>query len=563
MKYPVANGPSPAWRSALRVTAVVALAFSLFVLVELVLAWRGLLADRPIDQPQLVALKEQLLREPGSDALKDEFRAEEQRRRGGYLTMTRRLQSGAWLLLGGVLVFALTAGAVTRPRPVALASRVAGFDPDREAAIGGRVAVGAFTALLLGAAVATPILSQRVASIETAHGSWPRFRGPGGLGISSYANVPRQLDGRDDHAVNLRWKSVVPLPGMASPVVWNERVFLSGAIDSSREVCCFDALGGQLLWRRTVSAGAESTAIPEHINQDTGYAAPTPVTDGKRVFALFANGDLAAFDVFGTPLWCKNLGLPENMYGLASSPILHGEHLLVQLDQEDGPDGRRSALLCLDAASGDEVWRAPRDVASSWPTPIPLRLGEVTQIVTCANPFVIAYDAALGKELWRADCLEGDGGPSPTMADGLVIAVNIGASLAAIRPDGQGDVTKTHLSYRVDDGLPDVCSPLAADGRLFLLATDGLLSCVEARTGKPLWQHDLEVAFYSSPALAGDAIYLIGRKGKVFVVRNADAYELLGSGDLGEACDTSPAFADGRIYVRGVRHLFCFQEGGT
>lgn len=559
---PPVRWQSPTWRQAATGLAVVAFAFALFVTVELALAWLHLRADRPIEHPQLMALREQLAREPGSDALKLEIRQHEQTLRGGFLAGQRRLQQGAWLLLAGVGVFVLAARlARAGQRPVTLPTRPLDAGPASLRPLPARLAVAVAAGLLFTTAAVAPILGDRAGAIESARGIWPRFRGAGGLGLSPYADVPLELDAREGHERNLRWKTVLPLPGMSSPVVWNDRVFTTGGSPTGREVYCLDALSGRILWRRPVSAGPESSAVPENVNAETGYAAPTPVTDGACVWALFANGDVVCFDVFGVQRWCRSVGLPVNIYGVAASPILHQDRLLLQIDQEPGDDGPRSALLALDAATGAEVWRTPRDVGSSWPTPIPVAAPAGAQIVTCANPFVIAYDPADGRELWRFDGLEGDGGPSPGLADGLVLAVNIGSPLRAIRPDGQGDVTKTHEAWHWDDGLPDVCSPLAAGGLVWLQATTGLTTCLDARTGAKVWEHDHEATFYASPALAGDRVYLIGRKGKVFVFAAGRTYRALATGDLGEECDASPAFAERRLYVRGKRHLFCFEEG--
>ncbi|MBM4061918.1 MAG: PQQ-like beta-propeller repeat protein [Planctomycetes bacterium] len=561
---PPSRWHSPVVRQGAAALAVVAFAFVLFVTVELALTLRLRQADRPIDHPQLVALREQLAREPGSEALLREIRQDEQRLRAAFLTGQRRLQQGAWLLLvgGAVCVFAAKL-ARAGTGPVALPSRPLAAGPPGLHPLAARLAVGTGTASLFATALLLPFLGGTAGEAASARGVWQRFRGAGGLGISPYAKAPRELDARAGRERNLLWKTVLPLPGMSSPVVWNERVYATGASPTAREVYCLDALTGRILWRRPVSAGPESSAVPERVYHETGYAAPTPVTDGARVFALFANGDVVCFDSFGVQQWCVSVGLPDNLYGLASSPLLHQDRLLLQLDQEPGENGPRSALLALDAATGKQVWRTPREVASSWPTPVPLAGPAGTQLVTCANPFVIAYDPADGRELWRFDGLAGDGGPSPAVAEGLVLAVNVASPLVAIRPDGAGDVTRTHAAWRWDDNLPDVCSPLAADGLVWLQSTTGLTTCLDARTGEKVFEHDHGVAVYASPALAGGAVYLIGRKGKVVVFAAERSYRELATGDLGEACDSSPAFAEGRVYVRGARHLFCFAEGDS
>ena len=544
--------------------AAVALLFTLFATAEMGLIWREMRHSRPVDHPRLLALRADLDREPGADAIAEEIRRVEMDLRSRFLTGDRRLRQGSWLLLIGVATFAacVKLARSTRPRVPALAPRGPSHDPDRAPALFGRGSVLGVSLLLATTAVAIPVLWERGAEVEGARGIWARFRGAGGLGISPHAEAPLVLDAREGREENLRWRSVVPLPGLSSPVVWNERVFLTGATPNTREVYCFDALSGALLWRRPVSAGPESSRVPEGIWEETGYAAPTPVTDGARVWALFANGDVVCLDVFGQEIWCAHLGLPRTMYGLAASPLLLDRKLVLQVDQEWDDEGTASALIALDAADGSELWRTPRDVESSWPTPIPIQAPGGVQILTCANPFVIAYEPEGGTEVWRVDCLAGDGGPSPSFAEGLALVANVGSSLAAIRCDGEGDVTDTHIAWEHREDLPDVPSPLAADGLVWLQSTDGLTTCLELRTGEVLWEHDHEASFYSSPTLAGGRVNLIARKGAVNVIEAGPEYRSLAEGHLGEDCDTSPAFAEGRVYVRGRRHLLCFEGGG-
>ncbi|MHC4812857.1 MAG: outer membrane protein assembly factor BamB family protein [Planctomycetota bacterium] len=551
-----------AYRQATIGAAAVALVFSLFVIAEMFFIWQRVEESRPIDHPRLLALRDDLGREQGSTAIMEEIRREERTLRAHFLTGERQLTQGAWMLLAGLVVFALSTklAMATRPRVPVILARSVSYDPDLSISRPGRWSVIVVASCLMTTAITIPIVRQAGPATESARGVWPRFRGAGGLGISAHADVPLDFDAREGRERNIRWKQIVPLPGMSSPTVWNNRVFLTGALESAREVYCFDALTGALLWRRAVSAGPTSSQVPENVFHETGYAAPTAVTDGAHVWAMFANGDVVCLDVFGKQVWCINLGLPENMYGVAASPVLFADKLVLQIDQEPGDAGNRSALIALNAATGSEVWRTPRDVASSWPTPIPIRVSNNPQIVTCANPFVIAYDPSDGSEVWRVDCLAGDGGPSPTFAEGLVLAVNVGMPLTAIRPNGKGDVTETHVPWEYDDGLPDVCSLLAAHGRVWMQASHGVTTCLDAKTGKMLWTKDHGKNFYASPALAGDRVYLISRKGELIVLDAGREYRELATGHLGERCDTSMAFAEGRIYIRGQQHLFCIME---
>lgn len=393
-------------------------------------------------------------------------------------------------------------------------------------------------------AAGTPPTDEEIAK------AWPSFRGPSGTGVSAYANIPTTWNAAKNE--NIVWKTPVPLPGNNSPVVWGNRVFLSGATEKERKVFCFDAISGALLWQKDVPGTPESTAKVPKVNRDTGYAAPTTATDGRRVFAMFANGDIASFDIDGKLAWARSLGIPENSYGHAASLVTYKDFVFVQFDQGQVKD-KKSKLLALDAASGKTVWEVPREVPNSWPSPIIIRGTGRDMLIAAADPWVIAYNPADGKEeLWRCKCLKQDVGPSPTFCDGIVYVGNQFPAITAIRADGKGDVTKTHVLWRGEDGLPDTCSPLATKEHLFSLASEGTLTCYDAKQGDNLWEMDFAgVNFVTSPSLVGKLLYLIDTDGKGRVVEpGADAGKVVAESDLGQKCVTSPAFQDGRLYVR-------------
>jgi len=542
-------------------TAIVAGAFTLFVAIVMARTWKANAASNPTDHPRLEQLRNELAADSESKKIIAEIRKEDLALRTEFFRTWKILKTGGWLLLvGGCLLVAAAALAVSiGKKPHMPAGKTKGSD-DMLAGLLGRLGIAAAAVALTATALAVPVLTKEVSTRSEAKGLWLGFRGgPAASGISPYTNVPLTFDGIE--GVNIAWKTVVPLKGASSPAVWDGRVFLTGANKKTREVYCFDALSGKIRWRKSITAGPGSTKVPEGVMEDdTTYAAPTPVIDveNDRIFVMFANGDVACLDTFGKIIWQKHLGTPDNFYGHAASPVLWKKSLIIQLDQGE-PDDKESALICLNADTGEEVWRTPRPVGSSWPTPIIAEVESGDQVITCANPYVISYNPADGKELWRVDCLDGDGGPSPIFAAGLVFATNVSSKIAAIRPDGKGDVTKTHVQWEFDEDLPDTCSPLS-DGKLLWMMAEGEFSCIDAKTGKRLWHKDFEASFYASPAMAGDRIYLISRKGKVYVVGSGRELKELAEADLGEPCDTSPAFAEGRMYIRGKTHLYCIEE---
>ena len=385
--------------------------------------------------------------------------------------------------------------------------------------------------------------------------NWPSFRGPEGNGVSAYTNVPARWDAKTGEGI--LWKTRVPLPGHNSPIVWGDRVFLTGGDPNELAVFGFDGPSGKLLWRGDLTrAPLKADEEPLEPSEYTGWAAPTAVTDGRGVYAIFATGDIAGFDFSGKKIWQKSLGTPDNAYGHASSLAIHQNLVLVQYDQGVVED-EMSAMIALDGSTGQVVWRKKRPVDNSWSSPVVVRVGDAFQVLTCSLPWVIAYEPAKGTELWRADCLAGEMAPSPIYANGLVFVIEPYNELIAIKPDGKGDVTKTHIAWIIDEGGPDICSPVSDGQRIFMLGTEGLLSCHNTSDGKKLWEHDLREYFLASPSLVGKNLYLLSEKGVTYIIEAADEYKELAKFELGEECHASPAFVDGRIYIRGIEHLYC------
>ncbi len=388
--------------------------------------------------------------------------------------------------------------------------------------------------------------------------NWPRFRGPGGLGIAGGAEAPVSWDGPSGKGV--LWKSPVPLPGNSSPVLWGECVFLTGATEKQRQVYGYGTANGTLLWTAEVAGIAGSPTEAPEVGSDTGYAAPTQAADAHRVYSLFANGDLACHDHEGKPVWARSLGMPDNVYGHASSLLVWQELLVVLMDQGGAEEGS-SKLMALSCATGDVVWEAARNVPNSWATPIVIQAGGREQLITCANPWVIAYSPADGAELWRIAVLGGDVAASPVYAGGRVLVANVNGRAAAIDPTGSGELPTESLLWSFEESLPDTCSPLATDRFVFLLTSVGILTCLDAATGVKLWDHDFLTLFRSSPSLCADRLYLLGQDGQMFIVRAGDRFEQLGTAALGEPSTCSPAFSGGRIYLRGEQNLYCVGEG--
>ena len=266
-----------------------------------------------------------------------------------------------------------------------------------------------------------------------------------------------------------------------------------------------------------------------------------------------------AFDFEGNLAWSLSLGIPENLYGHAASLAICNSTLLVPMDQATLKEGK-SKLLAFDMASGKKLWQQNRSVPNSWTTPIVIHHADRDQVITVADPWVIAYDVRDGVELWRAKCCEGDVAPSPVFAAGVVYAVgNNQKGMFALRADGKGDVTDTHVLWNGDENMPDLCSPLATEDFVFVLDSGGIVTAYDARKGGMLWERELgNVKFKASPSMVGKRLYIISVEGQCLIFEpDRKECKKVGEAALGEPCVTSPAFQDGRIYLRGEKHLFC------
>jgi len=328
-------------------------------------------------------------------------------------------------------------------------------------------------------------------------------------------------------------------------------VFLSGADQAKREIFCWESSTGRLLWRTPVEPATGSPTEPPRVNRDTGFAASTMAVNGKAAFAVFATGDLAAVDFDGRLLWARGLGQPKLNYGYASSLALYGDTVLVQIDQEES--GR---LVAVEAASGRTRWETPRRVLASWASPVVADTGRRPEVLLNGNPLLASYDPDTGRELWQVPGRRGEIAPSAAYAEGRVFAADQLLSLIAV------DVRTREKLWEMYDDLPDVASPLASGELVVASASYGVVTCLEAATGTVLWRQEFETGFYASPVLAGGRFYLLDRSGVMRILEASRQARLLGSPALGEPADATPAFRAGRIYIRGLRHLFCIGASG-
>ena len=404
-------------------------------------------------------------------------------------------------------------------------------------------------------------LGVAAAASATATGNWPRWRGSDGNAVAHEADLPIRWSASE----NVAWKTAIPGEGSSSAIVSGERVFVTSAANNGnrRLVHCLDATTGRLRWTREVADDN-----PEIVSALTGHAAPTPVTDGRRVVAFFGNAGVVCYDVDGHELWHRDFGEFESELGIASSPILHGDTVVLVCDHDGDRFGTfDSFVIGLDAATGETRWKTDRPgLFRSWSTPIVVPASDAaaaesprrTELIVSGQDALRAYDPMTGEHLWTVTGLTGWVAPSPVFAHGLIFAASgRNGPLLAVRPGGRGDVTATHVVWRHETGGAYVCSPLVYGEELFVHNEQGVLACYDARSGTEHYRRRLEGKFTASAVAAEGRIYITNEDGVTFVFTAGPRFELLAKNDLGERCLASPAISGDRLLIRTEQHLFC------
>jgi outer membrane protein assembly factor BamB len=385
---------------------------------------------------------------------------------------------------------------------------------------------------------------------------WPAFRGSTD-GIVEVGQAPVDWNGTSGQGIV--WKTPVPKNGFSSPIVWENRVFLSGGDKQVREVYCFDAENGELLWTHLVDKIPGSPAVAPKVSSDTGYAAPTMTTDGTRVFAIFSTGDLVALDMEGKRVWGRNLGVPKNPYGHSSSLIRHEDVLLIQYDQEKNDEEKKLVgfVAGLDIDTGTEKWKVPRDFGNSWSSPLLADTGNRIELILVAEE-VISYDPKTGKEHWRFPWTEGgEIAPTPVYADGMLYLSCGYDKITAL------DLKTLQPVWENEDLVPGVCTPLITGGLYLSGLDDGGIICFDAKTGKndegellELWMEETDDGFYASPIMVGEKVYMMDRSGVMHIFSPGKEFKSIGKSILGEEAVCTPAVVGDAIYYRGTKHLF-------
>jgi outer membrane protein assembly factor BamB len=382
--------------------------------------------------------------------------------------------------------------------------------------------------------------------------NWPNFRGPGANGHAINANPP--LNWNAVEGINILWKTKVPKPGMNSPVIWENRLFLTGADKSSRQIYCFDTETGNLLWEHDandIPGSPPENDLPKVV-EDSGLAAPTVATNGRYIAAIFATGDLVCVNMQGKRVWAKNLGIPDNAYGYASSLISYENLLFVQYDQK-----KNSRLFAFELSSGNPAWQVTRGVIS-WSSPILVDNNGRMELILTNSEAVDGYDPKTGQLYWHVKCLSGEVASSAAYANGIVFVANEYSTASAI--DISDHNSEPKILWQWDEILPNASSLLANGNYVIIPSSYGIVNCLNVKTGKVFWEKEFDEGFYSSPILVNDRVYIMDLSGVTQICKMNDKFELLGTSSIGERAYATPAFVGDRIYIRGMEHLFCIEQ---
>ena len=412
-----------------------------------------------------------------------------------------------------------------------------------------------------------------LASATLLANNWPHWRGPSHDGVSKETGLPVTWNQTE----NIAWKLPLPAYSGATPIIWGETIFLNVATandSGSLELWSVDRTKGDVNWKRPIAGG-------NHIERKQNMSSPSPVTDGRYIWVMTGVGMLKAFDFSGKEIWSRDIQTEYGRFGLnwgyASSPLLHGDALYVQVlhgMKTDDP----SYVMKIDKMTGKTLWKVDRvtdalsESPDSYTTPLLMQHDGKTEIVITGADVATGHDPATGAEIWRADVLNPTNNrnyrivASPVMASGLIIAPSRNNPLVAIRPGGKGDISSSHIAWSFQRG-PDVPTPVSDGQYLYVVVESGVVYCLDLKTGALVYGPErVPNDFYSaSPVLADGKIYVTGETtGVTTVFRAGPKFEILSSNSLGDPCTpyclSSVAVSQGQLFIRLSQGLWAIGQ---
>lgn len=406
-----------------------------------------------------------------------------------------------------------------------------------------------------------------VADLNAAN--WPEWRGAGRTGVAEEPALPTSWSAE----ANVRWKVALPGPGNSTPVIWEDRVFLTQAVEGEHQrlLMCLDKATGKLLWQKgTVYAD------PEKTHETNPQCSASPATDGERVVTWFGSAGVFCHDMEGKELWRRDLGKHEHNWGYASSPILHKDLAILHF----GP-GERAFMVALNKKTGETVWQmdipqvdpevrtdgfAGRKggMIGSWSTPIVVKAGGREELVISLASRLLGLDPATGKELWSCDGLNPLVYTSPIYGEGTVVAMGgFRGTTIAVTPGGNGDVTKTHRKWMTPQTENRLGSGVIHDGHVYVLNMTGIAECLDLATGKSIWKERFRGRAakndsWSNLVLANGLLYGLNQSGETIVAKASPNFEIVSINSLtGDMTNSSLAVSDGLVFIRTHAHLWC------
>jgi outer membrane protein assembly factor BamB len=548
--------------------ATVAAIFALIVAVLLVMNAYSIEKVAPQKAKQLEEMQKQFDLRPNDEALAGQIRTLDAQIRRDELRCQYFGGAGAIYLIVSLLV---GAGSFTLARLMLSPAPVVPTEPvcsGQTIARAMQVRTGTTVVCAVIAAIALFAILRESAGSKPAKptvavdwaqqvaGQWPSFRGPWGNGVTEVKDIPSEWSEKESK--NILWKSAVPLASKSSPIIWGDKIFVSGATKDEQKIFAYSIQDGKLLWTGVIKPAGTEGRTPPDIMEDTGFASSTPATNGQYVCAIFATGDIGCMDTNGKVQWQKVLGIPESTYGYAASLAVFNDLVIVQFDQ--GSEEGLSELIAINLSDGKIAWRVKRPTPNTWTSPTVVTTEKGYRILASGNPWVIIYDAT-GKEIWKASCLGSDIAPTQIYSDGLVLAIQPYDKIYAIKMDNSGgDVTETAIAWQTQGDMPDICSPVSDGKLIWTLTCAGGLSCFDLADGKELYKQSLEGEFHASPSVVGDKLYILERTGQMIIIGTGREFKEISRSVIDEECFASPAFGQGCIYLRSEKSIYCIGQ---